>query len=86
MLNKVTGVAQRAYMAAGLAVLGVFAAVPALADTVTGVADADVGTQWSQMLANLLATIKPIAIAAATIFVFMLGWKYGKKLFSTIAR
>lgn len=57
--------------------------VPAFAE---GTADAAVTGAFSTMIDNLKATLMPIAIAAFGVAVVFLGFKYGRKIFGSIAK
>jgi len=68
-----------------LAVVALFilSAVPAFA---VGTADTAVTGAFTTLTDNLIATIAPIAIAAIGVAVIFLGFRYGRKIFSSIAK
>lgn len=63
--------------------LVVMSAVPAFA---VGTADTAVTGAFTTLTDNLIATIAPIAIAAIGVAVIFLGFRYGRKIFSSIAK
>lgn len=64
-------------------VLVIMSAVPAFA---VGTADVAVTGAFTTLTDNLIATIAPIAIAAIGVAVIFLGFRYGRKIFSSIAK
>jgi len=58
-------------------------AVPAFA---VGTENAAVTAAFVQLQEDLVATMAPIAIAAVSIAVVLFAWRYGRKIFTTIAK
>jgi hypothetical protein len=58
-------------------------ASPALA---VGVADASVTTAFTGLEADAAATLGSVAIVAVAIMGVFLAWKYGRKIFSQVAK
>jgi len=73
----------RGYLVAGVTGVSVITAcVPAFA---IGTADAGVTTAFTSAGDNIVATIESVAPFAIGIFLAVMGFKYGKKIFKIVA-
>lgn len=67
----------------GLTCLGVLMSVPVLA---TGVENTAVTGAMEQLASDLLVTLGAVAVAAISIFALIIAFRYGKKIFSSVAK
>lgn len=84
-MNQLSEKINKGLITTGIIVASTIAsAVPCLADG-AGTADTGVTTAFSTAGSNTLATVEAVAPYAITIFVAILGFRYGKKIFKLVA-
>ncbi|WNC17862.1 hypothetical protein [Brevibacillus brevis] len=92
MWNKVKGAAKSAWQSGKKAILNASAAVAVLVGGAVSASAADavdttqITTTFTDITTTVLTVIGAVAATAVTVMGVILAWKYGRKLFSMIAK
>lgn len=72
--------------ALSLVILGLMAAIPTFATGEGGTANESVVQAFTTLKGDVVATLGAVAAIAVAVMAIFLAWKYGRKIFSQIAR